>query len=87
MPKNSVAPQSSVHTVSGGGGGVGRPTNPTPNAAARANFSAGTSSDAGSKVSSNGTAAARKFTTNGDVRIPLHPSEPRGDDARGRVAT
>ena len=93
MPENSVAPESSVYTVSGGVGSVGRPTNPTPTAAARANalngggrevnFSAGTISDAGSKVSSNGT-AARKFTTNGDVRIPLHPSEPREDDARGR---
>ena len=95
MPKNQVTPEnSSVNSVSGS---VARPANPTPTTAAAgasgggggrtANFS-GTNSDAGSKLSSIGTAAvaARRFTnTNGHVRIPLHPSEPRGDDARGRT--
>ena len=79
MPKNQVAPDnsSSVYSVSG------RQVTPAPGASGRtANFSA-TNSDTGSKLSNN----LRKFTgTNGDVRIPLRPSEPRGDDARGRSA-
>ena len=83
MPKNQVAPDnsSSVYSVSG------RQVTPAPGASGRtANFSA-TNSDTGSKLSTNNGGGLRKFTgTNGDVRIPLHPSEPRGDDARGRSA-
>ena len=81
MPKNQIAPDnssSSVYSVSGR-----QVSTPAPGASGRtANFSA-TNSDTGSKLSTNG-GGLRKFTgTNGDVRIPLHPSEPRGDDARG----
>ena len=80
MPKNPVAPESSVYSVSGGGVGVAGPATPAAGASGRtANFSAATTTNS-SYAGSGSVGTGKKLSTNGDVRIPLHPSQPRDDN-------